>query len=153
MSNKRFLINKNEVPIVVPKKIMIFAGHPDDELISCGGTILKYHELGSKIIIAIATKGLGGYAKEDQKELILNQRIKELEQIKIKLQCEIIELDYSDLKIEQRKVAQITNLIRENQPHVILLPHYTDFHRVHRNLSPKNFISVKVIIILYYYIR
>lgn len=135
MSNKRLLISKNEVPIVVPKKIMIFAGHPDDELISCGATILKYHELGSKIIIIIATKGLGGYAKEEQKESILNRRIKELEQIKIKLHCEIIELNYSDLKIERKKVAQITNLIRENQPDVILLPHYTDFHRIHRNLS------------------
>ena len=49
MSDKPFLISKNEIPIVVPKRIKVFAGHLDDELISCGGTILKYHDLGSKI--------------------------------------------------------------------------------------------------------
>ncbi len=70
MSDKPFLISKNEIPIVVPKRIIIFAGHPDDELISCGVTILKYHDLGSNISVTIATTGLGGYAREEQKELI-----------------------------------------------------------------------------------
>ncbi len=135
MSDKPFLISKNEIPIVVPKRIMIFAGHPDDELISCGGTILKYHDLGSKISVTIATTGLGGYAREEQKELILKRREKELEQIKTKLKCEVFELGYTDLNVDREKVARITNLIRENQPYIILLPHYTDFHRVHRILS------------------
>lgn len=52
-----------------------------------------------------------------------------------KLKCEVFELGYTDLNVDREKVARITNLIRENQPHIILLPHYTDFHRVHRNLS------------------
>ena len=38
---------ETEIPIVVPKRMMVFAGHPDDELISCGGTILKYLDLGT----------------------------------------------------------------------------------------------------------
>ncbi|MBD3255054.1 MAG: hypothetical protein GF383_08165 [Candidatus Lokiarchaeota archaeon] len=134
MSENRF-IYEDEIPIAVPKSIMVFAGHPDDELISCGGTILKYQELGSDITVVVATTGLGGYAKKDQKEEILDQREKELELVSEVLNCKFIELGYSDMQINRKKISKITNLIRDQQPQVIIFPHYTDFHRVHRNLS------------------
>jgi LmbE family N-acetylglucosaminyl deacetylase len=114
---------------------MVFAGHPDDEIISCGGTILKYQELGSEVIIIVATKGLGGYAKEDQRELIVKQRKKELDMISKMLNCTFLELNYLDLSINRNNIATITNIIREYRPQVILMPHFSDFHRVHRNLS------------------
>lgn len=135
MEKMNFLIGENEIPIVVPKRMMIFAGHPDDEIISCGGTILKYQELGSEIIIVVATSGLGGYAKEEQKQTIIKQRKNELEMISRMLNCTFLELDYSDLAINRNKVANITNLIRDYKPQIILIPHFSDFHRVHRNLS------------------
>jgi len=135
MSEKRFIMCEDEVPIVVPKRIMVFAGHPDDELISCGGTILKYKELGSEITIIVATTGLGGYAKEKHKETILKRREHELDRVKEILECEVIELGYTDLVISREKVSIMTNLIRDYLPQIILIPHYTDFHRVHRNLA------------------
>ena len=135
MPENSFLICEDKLPVIIPKKIIVFAGHPDDELISCGGTILKYQDLGSEIVIVIATTGLGGYAKQRDKETISSQREKELDVIKKILKCEIIELNYLDLEIKRKEISEITNLIRDYKPQVILLPHYTDFHRVHRNLS------------------
>ncbi|MHA1723471.1 MAG: PIG-L deacetylase family protein [Promethearchaeota archaeon] len=126
---------EEEIPIVVPKRMMIFAGHPDDELISCGGTILKYQALGTEIIIVIATPGLGGYAKSNQQDVIIKTRENELKLVSEILNCDIIELGYSDLLINRNKIERITNLIRERRPQVILMPHFTDFHRIHRNLS------------------
>jgi LmbE family N-acetylglucosaminyl deacetylase len=133
--SKTNLICENNVPVIVPKRIMIFAGHPDDEIISCGGTILKYQELGAEITVVIATTGIGGYAREQNKYSIKQQRLEELELIKSVLSCEFIELNYSDIKLNREKVSQITNLIRDSRPQVVLIPHHTDFHRVHRNLS------------------
>ncbi len=135
MSDKSNLIYDDEIPKVVPKRMMVFAGHPDDEIISCGGTLLKYKKLGTELIIVIATTGLGGYAKEKHKNNIGERRENELKLIKTVLNCEIIELEYSDLQIDRTKISRVTNLIRNYKPQVILLPHYSDFHRVHRNLS------------------
>jgi LmbE family N-acetylglucosaminyl deacetylase len=135
MTDKQFLICEDDLPIVVPKRMMVFAGHPDDELISCGGTILKYQELGSEILIIVATPGLGGYAKKEHKESILDQRENELKRVSEVLKCEFIELNYTNLEITRKKISKITNLIRNYKPQVILMPHQTDFHRVHRNLS------------------
>jgi LmbE family N-acetylglucosaminyl deacetylase len=135
MPIKEDLIYEDEIPIVVPKRMMVFAGHPDDEIISCGGTILKYQELGSEIVIIIATSGMGGYAKDFQKGAILEQRQKEVELIKSVLKTEVVELNYSDLQVKREIVSRITNIIRDYKPQTILIPHFTDFHRVHRSLS------------------
>lgn len=135
MVEKDYFVKEEDFPIIVPKRILIFAPHPDDELISCGGLILKYQELGSEITVVIATAGHGGYAREKEKEEIIDQREDELERAAQALNCDFIELDYSDMQITRKKVARITNLIRELKPNIILMPHFTDFHRVHRNLS------------------
>ncbi len=124
-----------DVPIVVPKKILVIAPHPDDEIISCGGTIMKYQKLGSEIIIVVATPGIGGYAQLSQKESVIERRHEELANVKKILNCTIIELNYEDLMVTRKKVATMTNLIRDQQPQVILMPHFSDFHRVHRHLS------------------
>ena len=135
MENNNSIISDNDIPVVVPKRILVFAGHPDDEIISCGGTILKYQALGSEIFVVVATSGLGGYAKSEQKTEIEVQRKQELELIRTTLKCKIIELGYVDLDVNSKHIAEITNLIRDIKPQVILIPHYSDFHRVHRNLS------------------
>jgi LmbE family N-acetylglucosaminyl deacetylase len=135
MQEKQIIFCRDDVPIVVPEKIMVFAGHPDDELISCGGTILKYLELGSEVYVVVATTGLGGYAKEEHKETISSQRENELKKVVEQLNCKFIELGYSSLEVNRSKISKITNLIRDYMPQVILIPHFTDFHRIHRNLS------------------
>jgi LmbE family N-acetylglucosaminyl deacetylase len=135
MEHNKSFISEDNLPIVVPKRILIFAGHPDDEIISCGGTLFKYQALGSEITVVIATNGLGGYAKQELRLEIEKQRKMELELIQKTLKCNFIELEYEELEINRESVSRITNLIRDLKPHVILLPHHSDFHRVHRNLS------------------
>ena len=135
MESNNSIISEDKVPLIVPKRMLVFSGHPDDEIISCGGTILKYQALGSEIFVVVATNGLGGYAKIEQKNDIANKRKQELELIRTTLKCKIIELGYSDLDVNGEKISEVTNLIRDIKPQVILLPHYSDLHRVHRNLS------------------
>ena len=108
MTGNHFILCEDEIPIVVPKRMMVIAGHPDDELISCGGTILKYQELGTEISVVVATTGLGGYAKKEHKTNILDQRETELERVAEVLKCELIELKYNDLVVERKKISKFT---------------------------------------------
>ena len=39
------------------KTTIVFAPHPDDEVLGCGGAILKKTEQGEDVIVCIATKG------------------------------------------------------------------------------------------------
>ncbi len=133
--NRNIICEDDNLPIVIPKRILVLAGHPDDELVSCGGTILKYQQLGSEIYIVVATPGLGGYAKEKNKNKVVERREAELKHVTEELKWSLIELDYLDMEITREKISRITNVIRDYRPHVILMPHYSDFHRVHRNLS------------------
>jgi len=126
---------KNAIPLVVPESMAIFAGHPDDELISAGGTILKYSELGTKITVIVATSGLGGYATPAEEMTIAETRAKEFEIVTKYMKCEFIELNYDEIMVNRSLVSKFTNLIREKKPQVIIFPHPTDTHRTHRSLA------------------
>ena len=39
------------------KKILIFAAHPDDEVIGCGGTIAKLKKNGNEIFVCFVADG------------------------------------------------------------------------------------------------
>ena len=43
-----------DIPVVIPERILVFSPHPDDETISCGGTIYKYGKiLGSDVTVLL----------------------------------------------------------------------------------------------------
>ncbi|TFG21306.1 MAG: PIG-L family deacetylase [Promethearchaeota archaeon] len=125
----------NEIPLVIPESMIVFAGHPDDELISVGGTILKYAALGTKVTAVVATSGLGGYAKPDEKKKIAETRAKEFELVSKYLNCDFIELNYKEINVTRPIVSKFTNLIRKHKPQVIFMPHPSDIHRTHRKLA------------------
>ena len=56
------------------KKILVFAAHPDDELLGCGATLLKYQKKGFKIKIFFF--GDGESSRNLDKKKILKSIIK-----------------------------------------------------------------------------
>ncbi len=135
MNKKCVLVDDEFNTFLIPRRIMVFAGHPDDEIISCGGTLLKYQSLGSEIIIVTGSYGIGGYSENSQYKEIENQRLEELKNISESLDWKYINLGYRDLEIEREKIINVSNLIINIKPHIILAPHYKDLHRIHRNFS------------------
>lgn len=55
--------------------ILAFAAHPDDVEISCGGTLIKYQQMGKKIGIVDLTQGelgtRGSKEKDEKKQRML----------------------------------------------------------------------------------
>ena len=45
------------------KKIFVVAAHPDDEVLGCGGTILKHISNGDKVYVLFVSEGVSGRYK------------------------------------------------------------------------------------------
>jgi len=108
------------------KKLIIFAPHPDDELLSCGGTILKNLE-----------------AKNEIKIILINGdnalRVKEFENCMEALGIEDYEnWDYKsdDFRVEGESIKRITKLIVDYKPDKIYCPvRHWEIHRLHRRVG------------------
>ena len=53
------------------KKIFVVAAHPDDEVLGCGGTLLKHINNGDKVYILFVSEGVSGrYVNKSSKECL-----------------------------------------------------------------------------------
>ena len=65
-------------------RILVFAAHPDDELIGVGGTIARLHDNGAVIKVIIYSRGGGGIAAEEpviDEHMIEQTRDQETQQV------------------------------------------------------------------------
>ncbi len=53
-----------------PKKVLIFSPHPDDDVISMGGTIKRLHEQGHIVHVAYMTSGSNAVFDHDAKKYL-----------------------------------------------------------------------------------
>ena len=115
------------------KKIMVFAPHPDDETLGCGGTMLKHVDNGDEVILVIATEMKEG--KFLAEKIIC--RMKEIEKVKelYKL-SKLYELKFPTMEIDQipksKLVQKISKLIAGEKPNIIYLPYRGDVHSDHK---------------------
>lgn len=114
------------------KRIIIVTPHPDDETLGCGGTILKYIEIGDQVDWVIITKS-GNLSSEEWKA----KRELEIEKVTalynfnstVKLNFEAATLDQvadSDL------VGALSKVFKEIQPNNVYVPYPSDIHSDHK---------------------
>ena len=48
-------------------KVFVVAAHPDDEILGCGGTLLKHVSQGDKVYVLFVTEGVSGRYKPNEK--------------------------------------------------------------------------------------
>ena len=53
--------------------VFVIAAHPDDEVLGCGGTLLKHVDEGDKVYILFVTDGVSGRYKKKE----INKSLKE----------------------------------------------------------------------------
>lgn len=112
--------------------ILVFAIHPDDAELGCGGTILKHISLGKKVGIVDLTRGeLGTRGTPEIRELesIAATKIMGLHA------RERLSLPDGFFEINAESRLQIVKQIRKYQPEIVLANAIEDRHPDHGNAS------------------
>jgi LmbE family N-acetylglucosaminyl deacetylase len=120
------------------KKLVVFAAHPDDETIGCGGLIKKLTETGADVVVVFATSGNTGIDQTKRfKGNITLKRIKEAKRAaKILGIKKIIEWKYGSqqLKYNIKILHQAIKTIRIEKPDLIITHSNHDRHNDHAAL-------------------
>ncbi len=120
------------------KSCIVFAAHPDDEIIGPGGTIARLSQQGTHVVVVFFTLGGTGYANIIDKDKITKIRLQELSKSqKILGYKEHIILDQpcQGVRNDTNTYQRCIQIIRKYKPQLILTHYYEDKHRDHRAIS------------------
>ena len=116
------------------KRILVVAPHPDDEILGCGGTLLRHIDEGDEVAWMICTK-----PPEDQQwtKDFLDQRKKDILVVSKTMNfMNTYELNFPATKLDQLPASDIisnmSSIFEEFQPNIIYTPHRGDVHSDHK---------------------
>ena len=114
-------------------KVLVFAPHPDDELIGCGGSIAKHISKGHKVTVVYMTSGEAGSPNQSKEKLAIIREREAVEAAEFMGINNLIFLKNKDglLKCTQRNILNIIKIIMEEKPQIIYIPHPADRHKDH----------------------
>ncbi len=108
--------------------VMVFAPHPDDDIIGCGGSIAHHVKQGSPVSIVYMTSGEAGSLEYNSADLT---RLREEEATSAAASLGVTDLTFlrfpdGYLEYNKESLGCIVTLIRAKKPIVIYLPHSGD---------------------------
>ena len=129
---------KDYIPMAVDDsvrsgKILVFAPHPDDETIGCGGTIKLHLNRGDRVKVIVVTDGAKGYWQGDTQSYI---QVRKQEAKNAFHQLGVQDYDFFGLEDQGIEISpEICSLFKENiinyNPDVIYCPSLNEIHRDH----------------------
>ena len=117
-------------------KVLVIAPHPDDELLGCGGTLLRRKSEGAILGWVIMTKisEETGWSKNSVQE-----RENEIEQVRKGLGVQpehMFQLGFPTTKLDTfpmgELIAKVSEVFQTFQPEEVFIPHQGDVHSDHR---------------------
>jgi len=116
------------------KRILVFAAHPDDDIIGCGGSLAKHVKQGNNVSVCYMTSGDSGsldYAKEKLARIRENEARHAAEVIGFQNLTYLRNPD-GYLEFNEGNLKKLVELIRKKKPNVIYVHHQSDGHQDHR---------------------
>lgn len=115
------------------KRILVIAVHPDDETLSCGGTLLKFKEEGAELSWLIVTNV---HENKGWDSAFVEKRQVEIDEVSKLYGFEnTYKLDYPTTELDQvhmnELVGRISEVINKLEPDTIILPNRSDVHSDH----------------------
>ena len=116
------------------QRTLVIAPHPDDELLGCGGTLMRRVSEGGETAWAIVT-GMSGHAGFTPERIL--QREREIERVSELVGfANVFPLGLPPAQLDRLPLADIVEklgrVLSEFQPDELLIPHGADVHSDHR---------------------
>jgi bacillithiol biosynthesis deacetylase BshB1 len=108
--------------------LLAIAPHPDDVELTCGGTMIKMAQAGYRTGILDLTRGEMGTRGTPEARLKEAARAGKVMQVKVRRN---LGLPDAHLKVTDEYKAEIAAVIRELQPHTVILPYWEGRHPDH----------------------
>ena len=115
---------------------LVFAPHPDDEVLGCGGILALKAQAGTRVKVVVMTDGRTSHSKHiDAGELVRIRRAEAEEagrRLGISSRYEF--LDFEDHRLSHHResaCSRVVELIREFEPEEIYVPHRRDLINDH----------------------
>ena len=126
------------------KKILIIAPHPDDEIIGCGGTILRNIAEGNYVYVCIVTKGVEPLFSKDVVDVTRKECI---ECHKKNGTTKVFFLDFPSVMLEEQHRYEINekilNVIKEVEPDEVFIPHIGDMQKDHQIVAEACMVALR----------
>lgn len=128
---------------VVSGKILILSPHPDDEMIGCGGAIIKHLSNNDAIKVIHFTDGSGGFPddfkpSEIEKKEMAKVRENEANEVKESFGIDdVVFLKFKDSKLTASRslVNYLSQQVKDYNPDVIYAPSFLDTNPDHQETA------------------
>lgn len=115
------------------KRVLVLSPHPDDDIIGCGGTLYRYHQMGAEIAVIYMTDGRKGNNRYAEDELVF------IRQEEAKRAAKIIGIDRpifldnrdSELTPSRKTITELSAILSDYKPAAVFLPFFMDNHPDH----------------------
>lgn len=118
------------------KRVLVFAPHPDDETLACGGSLCLHATAGDDIQVVILTNGVAGDSEgKAERDAYIALRAEEtIKACKILGITKVVFLHFEDRALSgaHHALSHIISIIDQFQPELIYAPSAVDFHPDHR---------------------
>ena len=115
------------------KNVIVISAHPDDEILGCGGTLLKHKNNGDKIDWLISTNVFEsqGFSKER-----VDSRQKEINKVQSKLGVtNVYKMEFPTMSLTDESLIKmiplVSKIFNESKPEIIYLLNRSDAHSDH----------------------
>lgn len=108
--------------------VLVFAPHPDDDIIGCGGSIARHIQKGNHVAVVYMTSGEAGNLEYLPEDLARIREVEAAEAARSLGVTALIFLRNPDgyLQYDQDNLSRIATLIRTKKPNLVYLPHSHD---------------------------
>ncbi len=116
--------------LIPAERVLVLAPHPDDEVLGCGGTLLRYIQDYSEVIVIYITDGRYGVVGQ-----YTGIREKEAEEAWKQYKIKQIFLGFRDSNITEELTPRLKLILDSLKPDIIFTPWFLDMHADHKLTS------------------